>query len=437
MPRPPEERAGMAPNDANRVSRRRLLHGAAVAASGGALSAPATADGPELSVMTRNLYVGVDLFRLFEADDRAGLRAVAGELLADLREHPFSARLDAIAGEIAAVGPDVVCLQEAALVRTRNPSEFDAVDDPGASEVLADLLSGLSAALSARGAAYEPRATLVTNDVEVPADGEDGPIDLRLTDRVAVLVRADLPTDASVATRFDAGVPVPIEDVDFAVRRGYAGADVAVGGRTARAVTTHLEPLSAPIRRAQAEELLGALPDDRPVAVGGDLNSVPGEDTYDLLRSDLGDAGAAAGGGSAGPTCCQEANLRNEASSLSRRVDAVLHRGAGRSTAVERVGEAPGDRVTADVDGETVRVWPSDHAGVVASLSLPAVPAATASPTARTPSPTAADGTTPTGTPEESTPPASPEPQPGMGLLAALLAGGAAVGARLWGRCED
>ena len=118
-------------------------------------------------------------------------------------------------------------------------------------------------------------------------------------------------------------------------------------------------------------------------------------------------------------------------------MDAVLHRGTGRPTAAERVGEAPGDRVTADIGGETVRVWPSDHAGVVASFPLPAAPTATALPTVQTPSPTAADGTTPTGTSEKSTPLSSSEPQPGMGLLAALLAGGATVGARLWGRRED
>ena len=100
------------------LSRRRLLRGA-VGLAGADAAVPAAASDPELSVMTRNLYVGVDLFRLFVVEDRRELRA-----------HLFAARLDAVAAGIARADPDVVCLQEAALVRTRAPSRFDGDHDP-------------------------------------------------------------------------------------------------------------------------------------------------------------------------------------------------------------------------------------------------------------------------------------------------------------------
>jgi hypothetical protein len=95
-----------------------------------------------------------------------------------------------------------------------------------------------------------------------------------------------------------------------------------------------------------------------------------------------------------GDTCCQPSRLQNDRSRLSRRVDALLSSGGAEPTAVDRLGEDPSDRVPATVEGEAVTVWPSDHAGVAATFSLPA---ATAGPT---PSPTPPSTATPlpTGT---------------------------------------
>ncbi|WP_254840544.1 endonuclease/exonuclease/phosphatase family protein [Natronomonas marina] len=427
----------MVPHDAARVSRRRLLSGAAaLAASGGVLSAPAAAEAPTLSVMTRNLYVGVDLFRLFEAGDFEQLRAVAGELLADVEAHPYAARAGAVAGEIASTEPDVVCVQEAALVRTRAPSRFDGDHDPGASEVVVDLLGLLSERLAARGLDYGVETELVTNDVEVPADTGDGTVDLRLTNRIAVLTREDVTVTGTRGDRFAAAVPVPLEGIDLAIERGFAGVDVAVEGRPATVATTHLAALSAGIRNAQAGALVDRLPGDRPVVLAGDFNSGPGSGpgAYELLRESFEDAHATLRPDAAGPTCCHGADLRTESSTLSRRVDAVLYRGGARPTGIDRVGETPADRVAAETDGETVRVWPSDHAGVVGSLSVP--PTATATPTATS-------GTSPTATPTGGTDtPAAPtndgpEPQPGMGVVTAVLAGVAATLAALRRRTDE
>ncbi len=423
----------MSPPDEALISRRRLLRATAGLTAAG-VRAPAVAavagpaDAPELSVLTRNLYVGVDLSRLFDVADLAALREVAGDLLAEIREHPYDARTAAVAAEIEAAAPDVVCVQEAALIRTRSPSRFDGDHDPGADTVEVDLLASLTAHLEPLGSAFDVAASVVTNDVEVPAETPEGPVDLRLTNRVAVLVRGDATTEGRRSARFDAGVPVPLEGVDITVRRGYAAVDLAVDGRPVTVVSTHLESFATGIRDVQARELEEALPRTRPVVVAGDLNTGPetSPETYERLTASFADAHAALRPAEAGHTCCHADDLRNETPSLTRRVDAVLYRGGGRATAVGRVGAAPGDRVRAEVAGEPVRVWPSDHAGVVATVTVPASP---------TPTPTGSPPPTPSATPAAGTPEEQRgdgvEPQPGFGLGATVVAGAGALVAAL------
>lgn len=420
------------------VSRRALLGSAAVAAGGFASTASATAgaETPEFSVMTRNLYVGVDLFRLFRARNIDEVRAIAGELLAEVESHPYEARAGAIAEEIAATAPAVVGLQEGVLIRTRSPSEFDGDHDPGADEVVVDLLETLQSELGARGLPYGVATGTVTSDIEVPADTDDGTVDLRLTDRVALLVRDDVDVTDTRSGVFEADFPVPLDDTEVTIRRGYCRLDARVGDEEVTAATAHLESADADVRRSQADELRGLLPDDRPVALAGDDNSTPGGETYARLAEDFEDAHAALRPDASGHTCCQDADLRNEDSKLSARIDHAFSRGDFTPLGIERVGADPGDRVAAEIDGESVQVWPSDHAGVVASFGLPApeTPTATSTGTA-TRTTTEPSTATDSATESETTPTA--EPQPGMGVLAALV--GAAVGvlSRLRGRDEE
>lgn len=400
------------------LSRRALLGGVAGLATAGALPTAAAGDG-DLTVMTRNLYVGVDLFELVEAEDLDDVRTIAGRLLEDARAHPYRARAGALAEEVRAVAPDVVGVQEAALIRTREPSEFDGAHDPGASDVEVDLLELLVSELDALGLDYEVAAETVTNDVEVPADldGGDREVDVRLTDRTAVLVRQGVETGATHADRFDAALEIPLETVSFSLRRGYSGVDVTIDGRPVTVATTHLESVSPAVRRDQARELLEVLPSDRPVVLAGDVNSGPGRlsDTYEILLESFEDAHAAVSPDAEAATCCYDADLRDDTGELSRRLDVVLYRGGLEAVEVHRVGVGADDRASASVDGESVRLWPSDHAGVVASFELAAAGAATpiGSPT---------DEASPSGTTV-----ASPVDQPGMGVLAGL--GGAALAA--------
>ena len=73
--------------------------------------------------------------------------------------------------------------------------------------------------------------------------------------------------------------------------------------------------------------------------------------------------------GVAGLTCCEPPDLSNPLPLLSRRIDYVFARGfedpdGALLGTIDVVGNQPGDRV----QGPAYLIWPSDHAGVVASL---------------------------------------------------------------------
>lgn len=421
--------------DGPRTTRRTLLGGVAAAGAGVAATGaapPAAASAHDLRVMTRNLYVGVDLFELAGAADLEELREIAGRLLAEAREHPYRPRVEALADEVAASEPDVLGVQEAALVRTREPSEFDGEHDPGAANVLVDLLDLLEAALADRGLEYGVAASVVANDVEVPAATDDGDVDVRVTDRTALLVRADVDVADARADRYEASVPLPLDGTDLSLRRGFCRADLTVANESATVATTHLEAFDPAVRRDQAAELLERVPADRPVVLAGDVNSGPGGPTgaYDLLAESFEDAVATAGPGSDAHTCCHRADLRSDADALSSRVDVVLYRGRIEPTGAGIVGADPDSRVSVEWGGETVQVWPSDHAGVVASFELAVETAAVTSTPTGTPTPTGS----PTST-EQSPVEQQPEAQTGFGWLLAIAGAVlAALGRRRCGR---
>ena len=376
-------------------SRRAVLAGLAglPAGAAGLAARPARAD-TTATVVTWNAYLGVDLFDLFDARSIEDVRAIAGDLLSDARRHPYAVRADAIAAGIDAADADAVALQEAAHLRSL--PRGGATDDPDGGETVADLLELVVGALADRGRPYEVAAETVTTDVRLPADTPEGRVDVGLTDRVALLVREGVDVRDTRSGRYDERLTFPLFGTDRSVtlRRGYCFADLTVDGAAVTVGSTHLESASADARARQAEELLDALPDG-PVVVGADLNSGPGGRTgaYDTVTDELTDAHAALRPDDGADTCCQPSRLRNDRSRLSKRVDALLSSGGAGPTAVDRLGADPADRVPATVDGEDVTVWPSDHAGVAATFSLPS---ATAAPTA---SPTPSGGSAATGTP--------------------------------------
>ena len=140
-------------------------------------------------------------------------------------------------------------------------------------------------------------------------------------------------------------------------------------GGTLRFITTHLEVASpAEAREAQARQmgelLEGPARTSLPVVMAGDFNSRPGTPTYErALAGGLEDAWTRAHpDGPRGLTCCHALPLDDPADALRSRIDLILTRGDIDVTEAITVGDAR--------DHFTAGLWPSDHAGVVATLEL-------------------------------------------------------------------
>src|SRR5262245_9737399 len=183
------------------------LKALAVLAAVAALAVPAAQAGHpngsarEITVMTRNLYLGTDLTPIFSAPSPPALYAAVGAAWAQVQANDFPARAEAIADEIAAAEPDLVGLQEAMLFRTDVPPDGPATP---AETVAYDFVDLLVAALAQRGLDYAPAASFTGTDAELPA-GLPPTKDVRLTDRVVVLVRADDRTSELKVSNPDSG----------------------------------------------------------------------------------------------------------------------------------------------------------------------------------------------------------------------------------------
>lgn len=330
--------------------------------------AAAAGHGRQVTVMTRNVFIGTDLGPVFAAQSFPELVGATTTAFLEVQATRFPERAQALADEIAVARPDVVGLQEAMLIRTDAPADGAATP---AEAVAWDYLEILLAALADRGLDYEPAAVVVN------ADGPELPtalgFDVRPTDRDVILVNRDrrprVKVSNSQAANFAARVTLPTFAGPVQLPRGWAAVDLKLRGQRFRVVNTHLEGFSAAVQVAQASELLaGAAATTLPTLLIGDFNSRAdgtGTPTYGLLRgAGFDDAWAALHPGDAGLTCCWETHLRSPVPPFDERIDFVLFRGRLRALAAEIVGEDPvADRTPSGL-------FHSDHAGVVARLRL-------------------------------------------------------------------
>lgn len=324
----------------------------------------------EVAVMTRNLYLGADLLPIFTAASEAELVGATTAAWGQVLASDFPERAAALAAEIAEHGPGLVGLQEVSLWRT---GPHTAPPTP-AETVALDFLDILLDALAERGLSYEAASVVETFDGQLPAFGPDGLFDVRLTDRDVILARTDLPTSQlrildEHHARYDAALTLRLLGQPLRLDRGWTAVDVKVRGKTFRFVNTHLEAFDPQeqVRVAQTRELLaGPLATDLPVVLVGDLNSpAPGGAAYgELVTSGFADAWTLTRPGDPGFTCCQAADVRNAESLLSTRIDVVLVRGGLSARDTVRVGADPADRTASGL-------WPSDHAGVAATVTIP------------------------------------------------------------------
>jgi endonuclease/exonuclease/phosphatase family metal-dependent hydrolase len=321
--------------------------------------------GRQLNVMTRNLFLGADLNPALAAQSPTDLVLAASAIFATVARNDFADRAKALAAEIATARPDLVGLQEVALWRTQTPGDAALGGTTPATDVAFDFLALLQAELQARGLTYSAVEVLALTDVEVPIiDGRD----VRFTDRDVILARQGVATSNPQGQVYSTllQVSAPGVGLSLAIQRGFTRVHATVGGQPITFVNTHLEAESGAIRTAQAEELMQALaPDAGRVVLVGDLNSVPGTEGH-LAATTAGfsDAWTALHPAEPGLTCCFAEDLSLTPTALSTRIDLVLTRGALQPVSAAVVGEDPA------ADRSPGGRWPSDHAGVVASIDV-------------------------------------------------------------------
>ena len=324
-----------------------------------------------LTVMTRNLDAGTDYGPVFAATTPFGFLQATTSVWQEVQASNIPERMAGIAAEIAATAPDVVSLQEVTLFRT-GPFSFSGI--PQASTVAYDQLASLVSALASDGVHYQVVRVLDEFDVEAPTLLG---YDVRATDRDAMLARSDLSAKVLSVSNVQAApyvslLSVPILGNPVSVVRGWISADITGLGRTTRVIATHLDTVTA-VATAQAQELLnGPAATSLPVIVAADFNTGPGvSSTYGvLLGGGLTDTWSATNGNDPGLTWAMHDEDPTDASTTpSIRIDLVLERGL--TPKADRLVGA----TTADLTPSGL--WPSDHAGVVASLRLTPPPGLT------------------------------------------------------------
>ena len=339
-----------------------LLPGAAVAGT-----TKKKSKSTDVTVMTRNLYLGADIITLATASDQNDFEQKATALFNTVTATDFSSRAALIADEIKRTKPDIVGLQEVALWRRGADGVKDGTTTP-ATTVVYDWITDLNRELKERKLKYRVARVQDEFDFEGPTSmGHD----IRFTQRDAILVRTDRKIKYTKAkgANFKTGFQVPLASIGQTadVKRGYVSLDATVDGAKFRFVNTHLEAYSEADGLGQAKELTAGPAKYRGQTIlTGDMNSERGSEDSDpidhILKFGFDDTFFRKTRKDT-KTCCQPENVANEQSALKSRIDFVL--------AKPRVPVVKSLVVGNDPDIRTANgLWPSDHAGVVSTLRL-------------------------------------------------------------------
>src|SRR5256885_1950007 len=321
-----------------------------------------------ITVMTQNLYVGADVDLVIRAlgtpdpgDDFPALQFA----IETVGKTDFPARAQAIADEIARRRPQAVGLQEVSRINLDlRPLGVPAVVDQ-------DFLALIQAALAERGLNYQVAGT--SDNINVSLVGGL----VRLVDHDALLVDADRVT-VTAASGQDFSVNLGEVAAGVSLIRGWVFARTIVGGRAVTFASAHTEAnlagapagLLPQIRAAQVGEMVATLGTSQPIVLMGDLNDTPGSAMYQVLASTgFTDTWRAMRPGVEGLTCCHIADLSDKFANFDQRIDYVWTRGFARDNGtvqgrIDRFGDVPADQLA----GPASAIWPSDHAGLVASL---------------------------------------------------------------------
>jgi endonuclease/exonuclease/phosphatase family metal-dependent hydrolase len=307
--------------------------------------------GGSLRVGTYNIYLGADLSLILGPRSPEELVANRLEVQRQLAATAFPQRAPAIAGLLVRERLDLVGLQEVCTWHLEG-------------ELVWDFGAELLAALETLGEPYDVLCSEAAFGGTGEVAGPDGPAQMRLRGSNVILARrsAHLEVESTRSGMFGSTLRMPADTAMVAIARGWCAARLRYDEAEFSFVNTHTEAYGADWRDRQRDELLEALPpDSEPVIVVGDFNATPDQVGMPPSYVDAWTASGHASDDPAGATCCQAADLRNEASTLTARIDYVWARGFDVRSSARFGGE--------DADRTDGGLWPSDHAGVAVELT--------------------------------------------------------------------
>lgn len=317
-------------------------------------------------VMTYNVYLGSSTEPVLNVSNLLQVPTEVANVYNNFIQSNFPARATEIAKSIKEHQPHLIGLQEMSLIRSQSPGDRILGGLVPASEVVMDFRSVLLDALSAEGLNYRIAGEVENVDVEMPMLTDEGIVDIRLTDYDVILAREDVGISELSSTNFTNTYSVDMLGLE--IKRGYVGVNATINGNTYRFINTHLEAFSQDIRVSQTRELIDGLSQESlPIILLGDFNTeAPSGESYSLLiEAGYMDAWVTDMHGS-GETCCQDADLLNEANKHFKRIDHIFVGSMVSNlllSTTKKVGDSSETR-------KKLGMWPSDHSGVVSKLFI-------------------------------------------------------------------
>jgi hypothetical protein len=341
----------------------------------------------DITVMTRNLYLGADLTPALQATGADSFTDANGAIARQVMATNFPLRAKALAKEILKGKPNLVGLQEVAEFRTSPPGTKSFVPAMGgaktATTVQYDFLKSLLDELNKGKKLYKAVKVNEEFDFEAPADEDLAPPsginganrNWRLTMRDVILARKGTKTSNPKGGHFSNLLVETVSGLTIPVTRGWASVDAQVGnGPKVHFVDTHFEAFDSPaqvpsIRAQQATQLVGKGGPARsklPVILVCDCNSdiktevQPGDaQAYRVLRK----AGFVERSTSKPLSCCiSDPNLvGGSVADFDHKVDHIL------TDTPKKVKLVKSKVVGRSQFGG---LWPSDHAGLISTLKL-------------------------------------------------------------------
>jgi hypothetical protein len=323
----------------------------------------ASAAGGDVTVMSRNIYLGADIIGLATAPDLDAFKVNAEEMYGTVKATNFPARAAGLAAEIKANRPELIGLQEAATWRTG-----PAGDPAAATKVDYDFTKLLLAALKKQGLKYSVLVDQTEFDFEAPTTTQD----VRLTMHDVILVCGDskIKIGKTSKSRYKALVEIPTAAGLAKVYRGWTAVDASIGGRPFKFVNTHLEAYGDAIRQSQAKELFAAggplSNKKKPAILLGDLNSDPdfGDASADAYKVFTGAGMKDVFGTKRVQTFGMDEKLIDPKPTSNVWIDHILYSPSKNFTVRSKgiVGSKP--------FRNAAPLWASDHMGVVAKLRV-------------------------------------------------------------------